>query len=373
VPQEGALFPHLSVAGNVAFGLDAQRGARERTEEMLELVGLSGFGRRLPQELSGGQQQRVALARALAPQPRFLLLDEPFSSLDAGLRTELREDVVRVLRVSGATALLVTHDQAEAMSMADLVAVMRDGRIAQVGEPREVYARPADLDVALLLGDVIVLDTPSAGELRCCGVELGWIGDETTVPTRSLTRRWRFSGRNRCRCGRSPRTRAKEPMRSSPTSTSTATMRPCCWNLSTRRGARSSATPAACGPGPMGRRRSAAALACASTSTAPPRSSAATPSPSGGAGAYHPSRTPAGSHKPTQRSPDKPPTLQRSLDPRRRNYPHKAPVTWRPGSSGAGKATPEGDDFAASPGSISAAGQTGPGVVQVFVGVVVVR
>ncbi|WP_017615505.1 ABC transporter ATP-binding protein [Nocardiopsis salina] len=172
LPQEGALFPHLSVAGNVAFGLGSGRGSRERVEEMLDLVGLSGFGRRMPQELSGGQQQRVALARALAPRPRFVLLDEPFSSLDAGLRTELREDVVRVLRVSGTTAMLVTHDQAEAMSMADLVAVMRGGRIAQVGEPREVYARPADLDVALLLGDVIVLDASSSGALRCCGLEL---------------------------------------------------------------------------------------------------------------------------------------------------------------------------------------------------------
>ncbi|GAB3711712.1 ABC transporter ATP-binding protein [Nocardiopsis nanhaiensis] len=174
LPQEGALFPHFSVAGNVAFGLESKRGSRDRVEEMLELVGLSGFGRRMPQELSGGQQQRVALARALAPQPRFILLDEPFSSLDAGLRTELREDVVRVLRVSGTTALLVTHDQAEAMSMADLVAVLRDGKIAQVGAPRDVYARPADLDVALLLGDVIVLDAPASGGLRCCGVELDW-------------------------------------------------------------------------------------------------------------------------------------------------------------------------------------------------------
>ena len=181
VPQEGALFPHLSVAGNVAFGLDSKRGSRERVEEMLELVGLSGFGRQMPQELSGGQQQRVALARALAPQPRIILLDEPFSSLDAGLRTELREDVVRVLRITGATAMLVTHDQAEAMSMADLVAVMQGGRIAQLGAPREVYARPATLDVALLLGDVIVLDPPSSGKLQCCGVELDWVSHESCV------------------------------------------------------------------------------------------------------------------------------------------------------------------------------------------------
>lgn len=175
VPQEGALFPHLSVARNVAFGLDSRRGSRERVEEMLELVGLSGFGRRMPQELSGGQQQRIALARALAPQPRIILLDEPFSSLDAGLRTELREDVARMLRISGVTAMLVTHDQAEAMSMSDLVAVMQGGKITQVGEPREVYTRPTSLDVALLLGDVIVLGVSDSGGLRCCGVELDWV------------------------------------------------------------------------------------------------------------------------------------------------------------------------------------------------------
>lgn len=182
VPQEGALFPHLSVAGNVAFGLDSKRKSQERAEEMLELVGLRGLGRRMPQELSGGQQQRVALARALAPQPGVILLDEPFSSLDASLRTELREDVVRVLRLSGATAMLVTHDQAEAMSMADSIAVMRNGMIAQVGEPREVYTRPSDLDVALRLGEVIALDMPSSGELRCCGLELDWVSGPTDYP-----------------------------------------------------------------------------------------------------------------------------------------------------------------------------------------------
>lgn len=185
VPQEGALFPHLSVAGNVAFGLDSKRGSQERVEEMLELVGLRDLGHRMPQELSGGQQQRVALARALAPQPGLILLDEPFSSLDAGLRTELREDVLRVLRLSGATAMLVTHDQAEAMSMADSIAVMRNGIIAQVGTPREVYTRPADLDVALRLGEVIILDMPSSGEIRCCGLEVDWISGPTKRPVGS--------------------------------------------------------------------------------------------------------------------------------------------------------------------------------------------
>lgn len=182
VPQEGALFPHLSVAGNVAFGLASKRGSQARVEEMLELVGLGGLGRRMPQELSGGQQQRVALARALAPQPEVILLDEPFSSLDASLRTELREDVARVLRLSGATAMLVTHDQSEAMSMADSIAVMRNGIIAQAGEPREVYAQPADLEVALRLGDIIAFDMHSSRELRCCGLDLVLIGGPTEEP-----------------------------------------------------------------------------------------------------------------------------------------------------------------------------------------------
>ncbi|GGT19339.1 ABC transporter ATP-binding protein [Streptomyces purpureus] len=157
VPQEGALFPHLSVARNVAFGLTGtERGARaRRVDEMLDLVGLGGYGHRMPHELSGGQQQRVALARALAPDPQLVLLDEPFSALDSALRGAVRADVRAVLRAGGATAVLVTHDQQEALSTADVVAVLRDGRVAQCAVPEELYQRPADPWVASFVGDAV--------------------------------------------------------------------------------------------------------------------------------------------------------------------------------------------------------------------------
>ena len=157
VPQDGALFGHLTVAGNVGYGLDraARRGPRVR--EMLDLVGLAGYERRMPTELSGGQQQRVALARALAPGPALVLLDEPFTALDAGLRAEVREQVRAALRAAGASAILVTHDQEEALGTADLVAVLRDGLVVQVGPPRRVYAEPADLAVGTFLGEANVL------------------------------------------------------------------------------------------------------------------------------------------------------------------------------------------------------------------------
>jgi iron(III) transport system ATP-binding protein len=157
VAQEGALFPHLDVTANVGFGL--ARGARKsrRPEEMLELVGLSGLGRRFPHELSGGQQQRVALARALAPTPAVVLLDEPFTALDAGLRASLRTDVRAALTAAGTTALLVTHDQAEALSLADQVAVMRDGRLAQTADPATLYREPVDADIARFVGDAVLL------------------------------------------------------------------------------------------------------------------------------------------------------------------------------------------------------------------------
>ncbi|MET8220904.1 ABC transporter ATP-binding protein [Streptomyces hirsutus] len=159
VPQEGALFPHLSVARNVAFGLTgSDRGERRRrTEEMLDLVGLTGYGDRMPHELSGGQQQRIALARALAPRPALVLLDEPFNALDSALRAGVRADVRAALRATGATALLVTHDQQEALSTADLVAVVRQGRIAQCDTPQKVYRRPADPWVAGFVGDAVLL------------------------------------------------------------------------------------------------------------------------------------------------------------------------------------------------------------------------
>ncbi|MGX6745489.1 ABC transporter ATP-binding protein [Streptomyces xantholiticus] len=159
VPQEGALFPHLSVARNVAFGLTGlDRSERcHRTEEMLDLVGLAGYGDRMPHELSGGQQQRIALARALAPRPALVLLDEPFNALDSALRAGVRADVRAALRATGATALLVTHDQQEALSTADLVAVVRQGRIAQCDTPQNLYRRPADPWVAGFVGDACLL------------------------------------------------------------------------------------------------------------------------------------------------------------------------------------------------------------------------
>jgi iron(III) transport system ATP-binding protein len=159
VPQEGALFPHLSVADNVAFGLTgtARAARRRRTADLLELVGLPGYERRMPHELSGGQQQRVAVARALAPAPDLVLLDEPFNALDSALRAGVRADVRSALLATGATGVLVTHDQQEALSTADLVAVVREGRVAQCGTPEEVYRRPADLWVAGFVGDAVFL------------------------------------------------------------------------------------------------------------------------------------------------------------------------------------------------------------------------
>ncbi len=159
VPQEGALFPHLSVGRNVAFGIAGRPRAlrRERVEQLLELVGLQGLGDRRPHQLSGGQQQRVALARALAPEPSLILLDEPFSALDAQLRVELREEVRGLLRSLGTTALLVTHDQAEAMTLADHLVVMRGGRVVAAGDPRQVYGAPVDAEMGRFLGEAVVV------------------------------------------------------------------------------------------------------------------------------------------------------------------------------------------------------------------------
>jgi iron(III) transport system ATP-binding protein len=164
VPQEGALFPHLDVADNITFGLTGgERRSGHRVEELLELVGLDpGVRPRFPHQLSGGQQQRVALARALAPGPSLILLDEPFSSLDAGLREGTGRAVVQALKATATTAVLVTHDQSEALSLADQVAVMRDGAIAQVGTPHEVYRAPADLGVAEFVGAAVVVDADLA-------------------------------------------------------------------------------------------------------------------------------------------------------------------------------------------------------------------
>ena len=159
VPQEGALFPHLSVAANVAFGLPrGERRSLDRARELLALVDLPvDLLDRFPRDLSGGQQQRVALARALAPRPALVLLDEPFSSLDAGLREGTGRAVVAALRSAGASALIVTHDQGEALSLADQVAVMIDGRFRQVSSPAQVYLAPADPRVASFIGHATLL------------------------------------------------------------------------------------------------------------------------------------------------------------------------------------------------------------------------
>jgi iron(III) transport system ATP-binding protein len=152
VPQEGALFPNLNVQANVAFGLSRAQRRTDVVRELLELVGLVPLARRYPHQLSGGEQQRVALARALARRPEVLLLDEPFSSLDASLRATVREEVSTLLRRQGATTVLVTHDQEEALSLADSVAVLRDGTIVQQGTPAELYSTPVDARLAGFLG-----------------------------------------------------------------------------------------------------------------------------------------------------------------------------------------------------------------------------
>jgi iron(III) transport system ATP-binding protein len=151
--QDYALFPHLSVAQNVGYGVRDRARRNARVAEMLDLVGLAPEASRLPHELSGGQQQRVALARALAPEPALVLLDEPFSNLDAALRVQVREEVRTILREAQATAMFVTHDQEEALSIADRIAVMRAGRILQLDEPAALYAHPADRFVATFVGD----------------------------------------------------------------------------------------------------------------------------------------------------------------------------------------------------------------------------
>lgn len=153
--QDYALFPHLTAADNIAFAL-AGLPARQRPariQAMLDLVGLKRLGGRYPHQLSGGEQQRVALARALAADPAVVLLDEPFSNLDAALRKEMREEVRRILQRVGTTAVFVTHDQEEALSIADQIAVLRAGRVLQTGQPQAVYLRPANREVALFLGE----------------------------------------------------------------------------------------------------------------------------------------------------------------------------------------------------------------------------
>ncbi len=167
--QKPLLFPHLSVAANLAFG-PQMRGEQKgeiaaQVAEMLARVGLSGYGARLPRQLSGGQEQRVALARALMTRPRLLLLDEPFSALDAPLRRELRAWVVEVQRESGTTTVLVTHDQEEALAMAGRLGFLSGGRLVQVGPPEDFYARPATLEVARFFGGVNFVEGEQEGQV----------------------------------------------------------------------------------------------------------------------------------------------------------------------------------------------------------------
>ena len=171
VTQDGALFPHLTVGHNIAYGLGSLRDAavRERVDQLLATVSLdTALAGRRPDELSGGQQQRVALARALARRPALMLLDEPFSSLDARLRVATRNSVAETLRHAAVSTLLVTHDQQEALSVADQVAVLLDGQFTQVGTPQDVYLRPANRATAEFLGDCVFLPCSVAGGVAEC-------------------------------------------------------------------------------------------------------------------------------------------------------------------------------------------------------------
>jgi thiamine transport system ATP-binding protein len=174
--QDGQLFPHLTVARNVGYALRLRRarGVDERVAELLDLVGLTGYGDRLPATLSGGERQRVALARSLAADPRLLLLDEPLSALDAGLRERLAGDLRDILRTSGTTAVMVTHDHDEAYAVADRLAVMRAGHVVQEGGIAAVWAAPADPETALFLGYAGVLRGAAAARvLEAAGLPPG--------------------------------------------------------------------------------------------------------------------------------------------------------------------------------------------------------
>jgi iron(III) transport system ATP-binding protein len=182
--QEHALFPHLTVSQNIMFGLRSlPRGdRRQRAEHWLTTIGLPGSGDRYPHELSGGERQRVALARALAPQPRLMLLDEPFASLDPNLRSHIRADVVRLLHETGTAAVFVTHDQGEALAIGDRIAVIRAGRIEQIGTPVDVFHRPANRFVAGFMGEARFLAVDPVTNMT----ELGLACTNRAQPTGGL-------------------------------------------------------------------------------------------------------------------------------------------------------------------------------------------
>jgi len=171
VAQDGALFPHATVGANIGFGLPRRSRKNSTISRLLEMVSLDpSFASRRPDQLSGGQQQRVALARALAREPELMLLDEPFSALDAGLRATTRRIVADVLAQARITTILVTHDQPEALSFADQVAVMSDGRLAQIGTPREIYATPISIATAQFIGDAVILPAHIDGNRARCAL-----------------------------------------------------------------------------------------------------------------------------------------------------------------------------------------------------------
>ena len=168
--QDYALFPHMNVINNIRFGLTNDKERDRRVAEVLDIVGLTNEALKWPHELSGGQQQRVALARALAPNPAVILLDEPFSNLDAALRDMVRTEVKQILRNAEASAIFVTHDQDEAFGLADKVAIMLHSTVVQTGTPEEVYLAPADLEVARFLGEVDILDGEASGDTVACEI-----------------------------------------------------------------------------------------------------------------------------------------------------------------------------------------------------------
>ena len=201
VPQDGALFPHLRVAANVAFGM-RRRADRRKVGDLLEAVGLTGLERRYPHQLSGGQQQRVALARALAIEPEVVLLDEPFSALDAAMRASVRREVAEILRARGTTTVLVTHDQDEALSMADRVAVLRDGRIVADARPEDLYRSPLDAELAGFLGEANLLPGTVSGGVAETALGRLVLQDGSPPPGPGRTGpRWCWCGRSSSRSG----------------------------------------------------------------------------------------------------------------------------------------------------------------------------
>jgi iron(III) transport system ATP-binding protein len=185
VPQGGDLFPHLSVARNISFGLP--RHNRHQTSELLELVGLAGLSHRYPHQLSGGQQQRVALARALAIRPQLVLLDEPFSSLDASLRVSLRRDVAYVLAETRTPAIIVTHDQDEALSLANRIAILDHGHVLAEGSPSQLYNAPANPATARYLGHANLLPAVIIAGTAHCVLGTLTLRDATSVPGGAAT------------------------------------------------------------------------------------------------------------------------------------------------------------------------------------------